>query len=339
MRKKNNFLEIEFENANFEELNKLHLLRVLDAFLDKEELRTFRHGRYSPAVSAERDLWNENTFRVRYSPTFAFRDFVYRYFGFVSCDGYGVYNGIQVKGVVYTRDGKEHDFLHELQNNVRPRTLYIMNDNDRRRGNGGNARIREYTYRSILEKTNDENVAIQTARAVGVCTGYMDTSDNIRAYRSLDANNANDTIGKDIEDIRKLLKTNRFDTIHYSASERNGSIGVGIFRREIGQGVVNHITEQLRSLSNLTFIPKFVEEEDGSKLKAKRGTGSSDNFLQEMEDIMFKLQLQPSTKLSDQPNRYRRYRSLAIVAHVQQLALFVTKAKIAARDAAKGCSS
>ncbi len=69
----------------------LPLLKQLDSFFQNRGMNRLQHTGYSPNVSKETELWTGNKFRVKYSSTFACRDLVYRYFGFVSCDGYGVY--------------------------------------------------------------------------------------------------------------------------------------------------------------------------------------------------------------------------------------------------------
>ncbi len=58
-----------------------NLRNALDTFFTPEKMSGFTHGRYSPTVTLESELWAGDTFHIQYSQTFAFVHFLYRYFG------------------------------------------------------------------------------------------------------------------------------------------------------------------------------------------------------------------------------------------------------------------
>mgnify|MGYP000507111736 CR=1 FL=1 len=138
---------------------------------------------------------------------------------------------------------REGDWAWELQKGLRPKALYIFNDNctdhsSAKRG-GGNAVIRpwnafgrEFPPRSAGISTGDR----------GKGFGGLDdiqTSSHGRTARA--------EIDMCIGEIIELLKTGNYDTVVYSCmSEEDKTLGTGIFT--VADDVRRYITQQITAL-------------------------------------------------------------------------------------------
>ena len=131
--------------------------------------------------------------------------------------------------------GTPGDFKWEIDQNYRPRALYIFNDNALQHGGveegGGNAVIRPY---------NRHGRMAAFPRGAGVCTGPKPGGG--QGYAKLTVPSRKQ-IDSDIAEIRVLLATGYYDTVVYS-TDANGDLGTQILI--VGQTVKAYIVQELR---------------------------------------------------------------------------------------------
>jgi len=149
---------------------------------------------------------------------------------------------VTVNGSVFQGPGREGDFSWMIRQPEYARTLFIFNDNEEQfrafRKNptsgpgctpgGGNAGIRPFRCET-------------PPRAAGVPSGsgdsgYAELTDAVRAV-----------VDESITVVRSLLDTGRYDVVLYSAADKSGALGTGIFH--VGDAVKHYIVDELKSLA------------------------------------------------------------------------------------------
>ena len=118
---------------------------------------------------------------------------------------------------VFKEKNTEGDFLWEIQNNLKPNTLYIFNDNtidhkSAKKG-AGNAAIRPYNAYG-----KNKNI-----RSAGICTG-----DHNGGFKVLN-DRVKQIIRSNVFEIEKLLNTYKYNQIVFSSDGKQG-LGTSIFK-------------------------------------------------------------------------------------------------------------
>jgi hypothetical protein len=147
--------------------------------------------------------------------------------------------GMELIGSVFAGGGKPGDFTWMITQPEYADALFIFNDNQeefrahqrhapgsgRCHRGGGNAAVRPFQCQ-------------EPQRAAGIPTGasgqgYQRLDDDVRAV-----------IDEALAAVHALLDTNRYSRVIYSAADRSGDLGTGIF--SVGDDVRAYIVEGLR---------------------------------------------------------------------------------------------
>jgi len=144
---------------------------------------------------------------------------------------------VRVISSVFKKKNTFGDFSWMITQPQYNKTLFLYNDDieSRNRFNigGGNAIIRPY---------NKYNPKIKVPRSAGIPTGSLKTG----GFVKLD-NVTKKYIDDSIENIQKIIKIYKYETIIYSA-ELSGLLGTGIFK--VNTDVILYITEKIKNLDN-----------------------------------------------------------------------------------------
>lgn len=158
----------------------------------------------------------------------------------------------QVLGIQFDGGGKYGDFGWMITRPEYKDDFFIFNENvedfqskSRSKG-GGNAIIRPYVFSN-------------PPMAGGIPAGYKDNikSPHYKGFKHLD-DEVKSLIDGAVDAIAKIVKKRKVRHIYYISRPNDGILGSSIFK--VDENVLKYITDQIKSLSNITYDGESILE-------------------------------------------------------------------------------